>query len=676
MLRIDIETYSATDIRKCGVYRYVEDASFEVLLFGYAFDQDPVVVVDLAQGERLPKKVVDAMFDPGVIKTAFNANFEIECLSKFFGRKLPANQWRCTQLHGNYLALPGNLAGVCEVLGLGEDVSKKKTGGALIRYFCIPCKPTKKNGMRTRNLPQHDPAKWALFKEYCAGDVIAERAVAKKLSAHPVPLREQKLWEIDHAMLQRGTRVDLDFVRAAVDLAKDRKAELIAEAVALTGVDNPNSRNQLLEWLNSEDESLDLSSLTKKDIPAALAKTNSDVVKRVLELRSLTAKASLSKYEAILRSVCADNAVRGMTDFYGANRTGRWAGRIVQIQNVPSNQFGDVDLARRLVKDKRIEELELLYGPMPIILSQLLRTAFIAREGRVIAAPDYSAIEARMLAWLANCQWRIDVFNSHGKIYEASAEQMFKLPPGSVTKKSPYRQKGKVAELACGFGGGANALIAMGALDMGVPEEELQSLVDNWRLANTAIVRFWERLEKAARRALTCGSRESVAIGLPDFGAKELVFDCTVKGLMKLHMPSGRHLSYVRAQISDKDMFNDKGQIIVRAGSICYQGVHQTTKRWVWLGTWGGKLAENVTQALSRDVLAEAYLRLDSPRFREFLWPLFSVHDELVAELATGQDQVTLHDVEQEMGRAIDWAPGLPLRADGFTAEFYQKEAT
>ena len=667
-LRIDIETYSSVDLRKCGVHRYAESADFEVLLFGYAFDTDPVQVVDLARGDALPDDVVSAMTDPNVIKTAYNAAFEITCLSRHFGFALDPMQWRCTSVHALYLGLPGNLADVGKVVGLSADKQKKSSGGALIRYFCIPCKPTKTNGNRKRNKPQHDLEKWRLFKQYCAGDVEAEREIALKLAKFPVPDKEHKLWVLDQRMNNLGVTVDRQLVNSAIECDHIYKQRLTNEAIQLTGLSNPNSRNQLLEWLQVEEDS-NIETLTKKTVPTILKNTESDVVRRVMELRQQLAKTSVSKYHAMDRAACDDDAVRGLTQFYGANRTGRWAGRLVQVQNLPQNKLRDIHLARKMMREGSYEEIETLFGNVFDTMSQLIRTAFIARPNKKYVIVDFSAIEARVVAWLAWCQWRIDVFNTHGKIYEASAEQMFKLPPGSVDKKSPYRFKGKVAELALGYQGGAGALKTMGALEMGLTEEELDPIKDAWREANPEIVSLWYDCERAAKKAVL----EKSTVVLPIAGKRnKLVFTCE-SGFLFIGLPSGRRLAYVKPRLEPEDLFRVKADgtkmQVAREGSLTYEGLDQKTKQWTRLPTYGGKLVENITQAIARDLLAESMLALDAEGYTM----LTTVHDEIVMEEDVDGER-NVKTAEEVMGRSIKWAEGLPLRGDGFETPYYMKE--
>jgi len=667
-LRIDLETYSSVDLKKCGVHKYAESDDFEVMLFAYAFDDEPVTVVDLAMGQKLPARVVSAINDPAIIKAAYNAAFEITCLNCHFQMQLDTTQWRCTSVHALYLGLPGNLADVGKVMGLAADQQKKSIGWQLIRYFCLPCKPTIKNGGRTRNLPHHDPAKWQLFVDYCAGDVVAERAIATRLAKFPVPAKEWRLWALDQRMNAYGLMLDRKLVTNAIECDGIFKERMLAEAVQLTGLSNPNSRNQLLTWLQAE-ESEDISDITKKNVPKILEATDSAIVRRVLKLRQELGKTSVSKFAAMERAVCKDHAVKGLTQFYGANRTGRWAGRLVQVQNLPQNKLRDIDLARQMVKAGKYNQLEMLFGNVPDTLSQLIRTAFVARPGNKLVIVDFSAIEARVVAWLAWCKWRLEVFNTHGKIYEASAEQMFKLPPGSVDKRSPYRFKGKVAELALGYQGGAGALITMGALDMGLTEEELEPIKVAWRTANPEVVEFWYDCEAAAKAAVL---NKTVRVLKVAGGKAELQFSYT-SGMLMIHLPSGRALVYSKPRIETADLKRDKTDgtsfTVARSGSLTYEGMDQKTKQWTRLSTYGGKLVENITQAIARDLLAESMLALDDEGYTQ----LTTVHDEIIMEeLIDGPRNVKT--AEEVMGRPVSWAPGLPLRGDGFETQYYMKE--
>lgn len=664
-LHIDIETYSSVDIKKCGAARYAESPDFEVLLFGYALNDEPRQVVDLFSGEQIPGRIMIALFDPMVRKKAFNAQFEMTCLQEHFDETMHPEQWECTSVHALYLGLPNDLDGVCRAIDVPERYRKQRAGHSLIRTFCVPCRATKKNGGRTRNLPQHEPEKWQQFKHYCGMDVECERYVAYALSRWPVPPKERQLWILDQHMFRRGVGLDLDLVESAIHCDAIVKDRFLKEAVALTGLSNPNSVSQLSKWLEEETEE-EVADLRKKTIPKLLERADSETVKRVLNLRQELSKASVKKYQAMQRSVCRDGRLRGVTQFYGANRTGRWAGRIVQLQNLPQNHLKDLDLARELVKARDIDTLEILFGSVPDVLSQLIRTAMVPREGARFVISDFSAIEARVIAWMAWCEWRMDVFKTHGKIYEASAEQMFKLPAGSVTKKSPYRQKGKISELALGFQGGVNAMINMGALDMGLEQEELQPIVDAWRRANPEIVNLWYSVETAMKEAI----RNKTSVNLPIANGRSAITYTYEKEHLTARLPSGRRLFYAKARLEAEDLWQDLangGRIqIARADSVTYEGVDQKTKRWCRMGTFGGRAVENLVQAIARDCLAEAMLALDSAGFGQ----VFTVHDEDVSEEPLDR----LHEMEQIMGRPIHWARGLPLKADGFVTNYYMKE--
>jgi DNA polymerase len=668
-LRIDLETYSDVDLKKCGVHKYAESPNFQIMLFGFKFGNGQVRVIDLMAGEKIPPHILSALDDPTVQKTAYNAAFEITCLSRHLGRQLDVSQWRCTSVHALYLGMPGNLADVGKVVSLAPDRQKMAVGWSLIRYFCIPCKPTQKNGGRTRNLPKHDPEKWKTFVDYCQRDVESEDTIAEKLAKFPVPEVEWKLWHLDQRMMNTGVKVDRELVEAAIECDAIFKERLTAEAVRLTGLDNPNSRNQLLAWLQEAEEDDTIVDLTKKSVPKILESTNSDVTRQVLALRQELAKTSVSKFHAMARAMCADDCVRGLTQFYGANRTGRWAGRIVQVQNLPQNKLKDIDLARQLLKARDYETLSMMFGTVPDTLSQLIRTAFVARPGGRFIPVDFSAIEARVIAWMAWCEWRLDVFATHGKIYEASAEQMFNLPPGSVTKKSPYRQKGKISELALGYQGGAGALKTMGALEMGLTEDELEPIKVAWRAANPEIVNLWYACERAAKQAV--GSKAVVPLTIAG-GRTKLVF-AYESGFLTITLPSKRKLFYVKPRIETEDLYRETSTggryILANTGSLTYEGMDQKTKQWTRLPTYGGKLVENITQAVARDCLAEAMLALDAEGYPQ----LFTVHDEDIVELPYSSPK-GLKDVEAVMGRPIAWAKDLPLRGDGFETEYYMKE--
>ena len=659
-MHIDIETYNDVDLKKCGVARYAESPQFEVLLFGYALGNGPEVVIDLAAGEQIPADAMAALFDVNVRKKAFNAQFEMTCLAKHLGEEMPAEQWECTSVHALYLGLPNDLAGVCTALKAPAQYHKQRAGSALIRVFCQPCRATKVNGGRTRNLPHHDPQKWHLFKQYCAGDVKAERYVSAQLAPFPVPAKERRLWLLDQKMFRRGVGVDVDLIDSAIYCDEVVKKQMREQAIKITGIANPNSVSQLITWLEKETGE-DVPDLQKKSVPKLLEKAGPGVVQDMLKLRQEMSKTSVKKYQAMRRGVCQDGRLRGVTQFYGANRTGRWAGRMVQLQNLPQNRLLDLDLARRMVKERDVDGIDMLFGSVPDTLSQLIRTALVPEAGHRLVVSDFSAIEARVIAWMAGCKWRIKVFQTHGKIYEASAEQMFKLASGSVTKKSPYRQKGKIAELALGFQGGVNALINMGALDMGIAEHELGPIKDAWRLANPEIVRLWYAVETAMYEAIT----RKTSVELKIASGKSKIKYRYQDGYLIVTLPSNRELFYVNARIETEDLKNGD-YVVASEGSITYEGVDQKTRRWCRMSTFGGRAVENLVQAIARDCLAESMLALDQAGFNQ----LFTVHDEDVAE----EKEDRLKEMEEIMGRPISWAPGLPLRADGFTTDYYMKE--
>ena len=681
-LRIDLETYSDVDLKKCGVHKYAGSDNFQVMLFGFKFGDGPARVIDLMAGEKIPPHIESALWDPSVQKTAYNAAFELTCLTKHFGRPMATDQWKCTSVHALYLGMPGNLADVGKVVGLPPEKQKQSIGWSLIRYFCIPCKPTQKNGGRTRNLPQHDPEKWKLFVGYCAADVESEAAIAAKIDKFQVPDKEWKLWHLDQRMMNKGVKVDRKLVDAAIDCDQIFKERLTSEAIKLTGLLNPNSRDQLMEWLNEElEEGAEaITDVTKKTVQRLLGDVPTDTITRVLQIRQELAKTSVSKFHAMSRAMGADDCVRGLTQFYGANRTGRWAGRIVQVQNLPQNKLKDSDLARNLLIARQYDDLEMFFGNVPDTLSQLIRTAFVARPGARLIPVDFSAIEARVIAWLAWCEWRLDVFKTHGMIYEASASAMFKVPLDSIQYKGTdgkkhkganyhLRQKGKISELALGYQGGAGALKTMGALDMGILEEELDDIKTAWRVANPEIVNLWYACERAAKTAI--GQRTSVTVPVAG-GRTDLVF-AFESGFLTIKLPSGRKLYYVKPRIEGEDLVRQNSKtgkdfVVASAGSLTYEGLDQKTKQWTRLPTYGGKLVENITQAIARDCMADSMLALDEENYEQ----LFTVHDEDVLEMPLGKG--SLKEAEAIMGRDLAWAPGLPLRADGFETPYYMKE--
>jgi len=648
-LSIDIETFSDIDLGKCGVYRYTNSPNFDILLFAYSIDEGPVQLVDLASGEEIPEEIVEAILSEDIIKTAFNANFERVALMRYLSRKLGKevylnpSSWRCSEVQAAMLGLPLHLEGVAKVLRLG--VQKMAEGKHLIRYFCIPCKPTAANGGRTRNLPSDAPDKWELFKQYNIRDVDVELEIRKKIKDYPIPESEQALYELDQRINDRGFRADMDFVMQAISCDKQFTVSATERAYELTGLENPNSVSQLKDWLS--DRGVEVESLSKKNVKELVSETEGEV-EEALKLRLLMAKTSVRKYEAIERAVCSDGRVHGLFQFYGANRTGRFAGRLVQVQNLPQNHLVDLKLARDLVKEGRFDDLQMLFGNIPGVLSELIRTAFIPKEGHRFIVADFSAIEARVLSWLAGEKWRLEVFQSHGKIYEASASQMFHVPIEDITKGSPLRQKGKISELACGYGGGVGALKSMGALEMGVEENELQGLIDNWRRANPHIVNFWWEVDKMAIKAVKERTRTRT---------HGIIF--TYKsGMLFVTLPSGRDLVYVKPKL----MLNKFG----REG-LTYEGIG-TTKKWERIETYGPKIVENIVQASSRDLLAEAMLRLD----KAGVAIVAHVHDEVICEVPMGESSV--EEVCSIMSESPKWSEGLPLDADGYECDFYQKD--
>lgn len=657
-LSIDLETYSSVPITKTGAYKYVQSPDFEILLFAYSVDNGPVEIVDLAQGEILPNWLYEAVKNHEYIKHAYNAAFEWYCLSKFYGFLLPVNQWRDTMLHGLYCGFTAGLDATGKALGLPAEKQKMSVGKALIRYFCIPCIPTQANGGRTRNLPKHDPDKWDLFKSYCVGDVTTEKEIDRRLSAFPVPDAIEKQWQTDLNINARGVAVDMGMVCGALEIDAASRESLTNEAASLTGLENPNSIAQLSKWLEKTTDTpvADLRKDTVADMLENQAFTGS--AERMLEIRQELGKTSTKKYNAIEAAVCRDGRVRGLLQFYGANRTGRWAGRLVQVQNLPRTYIGQLPLAREAVRNKESDKLRLLYGSVPDTLSQLIRTSFVASDGNQLVDADFSAIEARVISWLAGEQWRLQVFKTHGKIYEASASQMFGVPLEKITKGNPeysLRQKGKVAELALGYQGSSGALIAMGALKMGIPEEDLPDIVSRWRDANKRIVDLWYALESAAVSVIQTGSPAGVR-GL--VLAREFDIENNLD-FLTITLPSHRKLYYANPELGVNQW---------NRPSIMYRGVNQTTKQWTQLETYGGKLVENVIQAIARDCLAVAIEHLEEAGFQV----VFHVHDEVIIDCPA--EKSDLDAVVRIMTQPIPWAPDLPLNADGWIGDFFRKD--
>lgn len=649
-LHIDLETYSDVDIQKAGLYRYVQSPAFEILLFAYAYGEEPVRIVDLAAGETVPPGIIADLSDPEVEKAAHNAAFEINCLKKYFNTD--ASQWHCTMVHAYYCGLPGQLGQAGKALGFPENRQKMAAGKQLIRYFCVPCKPTRANYGRTRNLWYHDRKKWELFKSYCVRDVETERDIYRILQEYPVPESERFNWVLDQYINDTGTALDMELVTGALEISSRVKGELTDSAKALTGLDNPNSVAQLKQWL-ARTASLEPDSLDKQTVAGILSDKNEKrIVKEVLKIRQELGKASVKKYEAMAACVCADGRIRGLLQFYGASRTGRWAGRLVQVQNLPRNYTGTLDLARELVKEGQTDILRALYGNVPDILSQLLRTAFVPGKGKKFIVADFSAIEARVLSWLAGEQWRMDVFRTHGKIYEASASAMFGVPVEKIVKGNAeyaLRAKGKIAELALGYQGAAGSLISMGALDMGLSEGELPDIVKRWRGSNRRIVDFWAAAERHAMAAVRHGTPQYMPCGIC-FGRD--------RDYMTVRLLSGRRLYYYKPEIR----LNDRGR-----EAIHFRGME--SGKWGLLSTYGGKLTENIVQATARDLLASALRNLCAGGYTVN----FHIHDEVVLEEPEDGGR-TLGEAIRLMCRLPEWAEGLPLTADGFEAHYYKKD--
>lgn len=657
-ISIDLETYSDVDLQKCGVYKYAQSDNFEILLFGYSVDGGEVIVVDLAQGETIPDEIVKALTDESVTKWAFNAAFERVCLSEYLrryykrdfrsysinedtvGDYLDPSSWKCSMIWSAYMGLPLSLAGAGAVLGLSEQ--KLTEGKDLIRYFCVPCKPTKVNGGRTRNLPLHDTEKWEMFKKYNKRDVEGEMSIQEKLSKFPVPEFVWEEYHLDQEINDRGIALDMAVVKNAILFDSKSKAVLSDKMQELTGLDNPNSVQQMKQWL--ADNGLEMDSLGKKEV-AEVLKTAPEPLQTVLSLRQQLAKSSVKKYQAMENAVCKDGRARGMFQFYGANRSGRWAGRLIQLQNLPQNHITDLAEARSLVEQGNYDAMNMLYDDIPDTLSQLIRTAFVPRKGKKFIVSDFSAIEARVLSHLAGEKWRADVFASGGDIYCASASQMFHVPVEKHGQNAHLRQKGKIAELALGYGGSIGALKSMGALEMGLAEEELQPLVDMWREANPNIVKFWWEVDRAVKKAVK--ERMPSKVGSVSFSYKS--------GMLFIGLPSGRNLSYVKPKMGVNQFGSE---------SVIYEGVGGT-KKWERIESYGPKFVENIVQAISRDILMYAMRTLSH------CFICGHVHDELIIEC---DKRVSLDVVCEQMGRTPPWIDGILLRADGYECNFYKKD--
>lgn len=668
-LSIDLETYSEVSIGKAGSYRYILDPSFEILLFAYSLDGMPVEVIDVASGQIIPLWLKNALKNPLYIKHAYNAAFEWFALSKYLGW-LPPDQWRDTMLHALYCGYPASLDAAGNAMSLPEDKKKLTTGKALIRYFCVPCKPSNANGNRTRNLPKHDPDKWKLFKEYNGQDVVTEMEIDHRLSAFPVPAFVQKQWETDLQMNARGVAADMELVRGALVIGAIVKSRLMTEARQLSGLDNPNSIRQLAQWLtDATDSDAEITSVTKETVATMLKQPQPANVQRMLEIRQELGKTSTKKYDALETCIADDGRVRGLLQFYGANRTGRWAGRLVQVQNLPRTYTHPLPPARQLVKDRNIDGLRMMYGSINDTLSQLIRTAFVATPGNVLIDADFSAIEARVISWLAGQEWRLEVFRTHGKIYEASASQMFHVPIEKIKKGNPeyaLRQRGKVAELALGYQGGVSAMRRM---DVGhnlddLSDDEVKGIVDRWRETNSMIRDLWNIVDSAAITVITNGGAQTIRSETTD---AIITLACELDVItgtryMTILLPSGRKLYYPSPEIGVNRWGNP---------SVSYTGQNQTTKRWERVETYGGKLVENIVQAIARDCLAIAIENLEA----QGLHVVFHIHDEVVIDTPAWADEDTmLETVTKIMTKPIPWAQALPLNADGWVDKFFKKD--
>lgn len=653
-LSIDIETKSSVDIGKAGLYRYAQSDDFEILLFAYRYGNEDVQIIDLAQGEKIPDKIVEDLRNPQIVKHAYNAAFEWYCMNKA-GYETPLCQWKCTMIHGLYCGYTAGLDATGKAIGLPQDKRKLTTGKALIRYFCAPCKPTKNNGKRTWNLPKHASEKWELFKEYCKQDVVTESAILKRLEAFPVPEEEEKLWQMDIRMNAFGVKVDTALISGALQINEHSTELLENEARMITGLQNPNSSVQLLDWIHNN--GVEMGNLQKATVMEKLSDDLPDDVRRALEIRQQLGKTSIKKYVAMDIAKGKDDRVRGLTQYYGANRTGRWAGRLVQMQNLPRNYIKTLDYARKLVKDRNYGGIKLLYGNVPDTLSQLIRTAFIPSEGNKFVVADFSAIEARVIAWLAGETWVNEVFATHGKIYEATASQMFHVPIEKIAKGNPeyaLRQKGKVATLALGYQGGANALIAMGALNMGLSEEELPDIVHRWRNANPRIRDLWYAVEEAALLVMQTAQPQAIYNLIFNLES-DIIYG---QNFLTVQLPSGRKLYYPRPFLKE----NQFGKL-----AIHYYTVGQQTRKWEATSTYGGKMTENIVQAIARDCLAETLRRIDA----KGLQVVFHVHDEVIIDAPV---ETTVDEICDLMAEPIPWAPGLILKGAGFESNYYMKD--
>lgn len=655
-LGIDIETFSAAKLADVGVYKYAEDPAFTILLIGYSIDGGEVSVIDLTEPNADTSDFKKMLYDPKITKTAYNANFERTCLAQYFGRYCPPEEWDDTMIRALYLGFPRSLDAVGSAIGLPEDEQKLKTGKALIRYFCQPCRKTKANGMRSQNTRETDPEKWAEFVEYNKRDVITEQAIRKKLGYCRIPDDERKLWALDQRINDRGVRLDLPMAETIVKKDTEYQKHVLQKAKDLTGLQNPKSVPQLKGWI--ENRGFPVESLDKEHIEEYLKTCSDPDIVRALELKQKMSKTSVKKYQKMLDMACSDDRAKGCFQFYGASRSGRWAGRGLQLQNLPQNHIPDLDVARQLAKEGDTEMIDMFYGSVPDTMSQLVRTAFIPSEGRTFVVSDFSAIEARVLAWLAGEDWVLDVFRKGGDIYCATASQMFGVPVVKHGINGELRQKGKVTTLACGYQGGVGALINMGALKMGLSEEELPSILAKWRDSRPKTRKLWKDVETAALKSVRTGRTQVLPLA---HGRSSLRFDCkTVDddiSFLSIKLPSGRRLFYIDPRPGDK------------AGNLIYKGQNQTTRKWQDLETYGGKLVENITQAFARDCLGLTMLRVTEAGYDIVM----HIHDEMIIDCPE-KDKDALEKVNAIMAQPIPWAPGLPLKGDGYVTDYYKKD--
>lgn len=654
-LFIDVETYSSVDIKESGAYKYIESPDFEILIIGYALDDGPVKIVDLAQGEEMPEEFEEALLDPDCVKAAHNAVFE-RLSFKRIGYNVPAEQWYCTSVKAAYCGLPLSLDGVSKALNLTDK--KLDTGKALIKYFSCPCKATRVNGMRTRNYPEHAPEKWEMYKEYNKYDVLAEREIFKRLEAYIIPDIERKMYVLDQNINDRGILVDMELAESAIAVDNTYTSILTQHAQQLTRLENPNSPVQIRQWIEKATGCV-VMSLSKETMPDLMKEFADypDVIE-LLNIRKKLSKTSIKKYYAMLNCAMKDHRVRGTFQFYGANRTGRWAGRLLQLQNLSKNHISRIEVPREMIRARDWESVEMMYDDVADILSQLVRTALIASPGKVFSVADFSAIEARVISWLANEKWRMDVFRGDGKIYEATGAKMFNVPISAITKGSVLRDKSKISELALGYEGSLGALKRMGGERMGLSDTEMMSLVRKWRSANPAIVDMWKEIDEASKEAVRYQRPVSCT-------CRNIIFDCNGE-FMTIQLPSGRKLFYYGPKFKDKKI----GRSTMPTRVLCYQGVVQETKQWGEIDTYGGKLTENIVQAISRDLLGNSMLNLEANDYH----PVCHIHDEVLCEVPEENAQAYYEEMASIMGTPPEWASDLPLRADGYTTPFYLKD--